>query len=252
MHKLDEYLALQVVGDEELVIVNKKTGRSRQIVDKDGMLLVEDGEINVSAISEKFPHFGNSKRVESSFGVGIWDTLNGYAAVYWRMDDHNEEVYCIINPDLEIIVPFQPMDDVSRTLENYEGCECKCVSQKVRLNGGRVVLQGEEYGSVGITYKVICDKTAFAVNCRREYLRPEDVKLMCGADEAVRTYRLTPLREGRHIIYEETGFRGTVRMVTKHIVSVERSLGKNDAYRHFETKIAEIYRYFETKILSLC
>ena len=37
------------------------------------------------------------------------------------MEDNDEEnAYCIINKDLEIIVPFQPMDDVKEMLKKYE------------------------------------------------------------------------------------------------------------------------------------
>ena len=37
------------------------------------------------------------------------------------MEANNEEnAYCIINKDLEIIVPFQPMDDVKEMLKKYE------------------------------------------------------------------------------------------------------------------------------------
>ena len=41
------------------------------------------------------------------------------------MEDNDEEkAYCIINKDLEIIVPFQPMDDVEEILRKYEKKVC--------------------------------------------------------------------------------------------------------------------------------
>ena len=37
------------------------------------------------------------------------------------MENNDEEnAYCIINKDLEIIVPFQPMDNVKEMLKKYE------------------------------------------------------------------------------------------------------------------------------------
>lgn len=116
-------------------LVNKVTGKIRQFVSKDGILLVSDNEIDFEAINKGCPNFNGSKWVQYRFGR-YNSFRNGVCAICWTiypdgryfadedgfgMEDNDEEnAYCIINKDLEIIVPFQPMDDVKKTLKKYE------------------------------------------------------------------------------------------------------------------------------------
>ena len=79
-------------------IINKETGKTRQLVSEDGTLLVADNEIDFDAINKGCPDFNGCKWVRYWFG---------------RYDN-------FINKDLEIIVPFQPMDDVKEMLKKFE------------------------------------------------------------------------------------------------------------------------------------
>ena len=116
-------------------IINKETGKTRQFVSEDGTLLVADSEIDSDAINKGCPNFNGCKSVRYCFGR--YDNFrHGVCAISWMiypdgryfadedgfgMEDNDEEkAYCIINKDLEIIVPFQPMDDVEEILRKYE------------------------------------------------------------------------------------------------------------------------------------
>lgn len=117
------------------ILVNMQTGRLRELVSEDGRLLVEDKDIDYDSIHRHHDHYHrcvDCKRVE--FGFNRYnDFKNGLCALVWTtypdgcyfadgdgfgMEDNDEEkVYCIINANLEIIVPFQPMDDVKSVLQ---------------------------------------------------------------------------------------------------------------------------------------
>lgn len=130
-----------LIEDQGYTIINTETGMSRQFVDRMGFLNVDDDEIDIDAISDSCPHYHlNEKYVQYRFGR--YDNFrNGVCAICWTVypegryfededgfgDEGNEEerVYCIINRDLEIIVPFRPIrdvhycDDVRQALNKY-------------------------------------------------------------------------------------------------------------------------------------
>lgn len=83
-----------------------------------------------------------------------------------------------------------------------------------------LAFEGRVYGSVGIEYRVECDETAFKVEYGCRYLHPEKMSFCDGADEAIATYRLTPLRVGQFDVYEVEGFRGEETSRTKYVVNV--------------------------------
>ena len=119
-----------------VILVNMRTGKLREFVNADGQLLVEDNDIDYDSIHRHHNHYHccvDCKRVE--FGFNRYnDFKNGLCALVWTtypdgryfadedgfgMEDNDEEkVYCIINTNLEIIVPFQPMDDVKSVLRS--------------------------------------------------------------------------------------------------------------------------------------
>ena len=128
---------MAVVNDEgkSFTIINMETGKTRQFVSESGSLLVDDSDIDFNTIEKGCPNFNGCKIVRYWFGR-YSDFQNGVCAICWTvypdgryfadedgygMEDNNEEnVYCIINKDLEIIVPFQPMNDVGQMLKKYE------------------------------------------------------------------------------------------------------------------------------------
>ncbi|WP_455585996.1 hypothetical protein [Bacteroides sp.] len=117
-----------------LTLVNMQTGKVRKFVDKDGWLLVEDKDIDYDSIHQHHEHYhGCVDHKYVKYGFNRYDDFkNGLCALVWTTypdgryfadedgfgmeDNDEEEVYCVINTDLEIIVPFQPMDDVKSVL----------------------------------------------------------------------------------------------------------------------------------------
>ena len=132
---IGENMAILKKDSKSFAILNKETGKLRKIVSEEGRLLVDDSEINFDAIEEGCPDFEGGKYVEYYFGI-FRNFKNGVCAICWtvypdgryfanedgfRMEHNNEEnAYCIINRNLEIIVPFQPMKDVATILKGYE------------------------------------------------------------------------------------------------------------------------------------
>ena len=134
-YDIGENMAVLSGKGRSYTIINKETGKARQLVSEDGTLLVADNEIDFDATNKGCPDFNGCKWVRYWFGR--YDNFrNGVCAIGWTvypdgryfadedgfgMEDNDEEkIYCIINKDLEIIVPFQPMNDVKEILRKYE------------------------------------------------------------------------------------------------------------------------------------
>lgn len=121
--------------DRTIILVNTNTGKIRKIRDAGGSILVSDAEMDYETIDAllEYPEDAHYKCSDYYFGF-CGDYENGYAALAWTthpdgmyyMDedgfgmepDSEENIYCIINSDLEILVPFKPMD-VSTVLEQF-------------------------------------------------------------------------------------------------------------------------------------
>lgn len=86
-----------------------------------------------------------------------------------------------------------------------------------------LLYKGKIHGSVGVTYNIEYDSTAFSVT---EEIKYNDSKGMserkCGADGGTITYNLYPLKEGEFIIYEIEGFRGEEIKRIKHEIFIKK------------------------------
>ena len=119
---------------KSFIIFNKKTRKIRQFVSGDGWMFVTDSEIDFDAMRAGCPHFNGLKRADYYFGT--YDRfINGICALVWTVypdgryfededgfgaeSNKEERAYCIINSDLKVLVPFQPMDDVKALLKKY-------------------------------------------------------------------------------------------------------------------------------------
>ena len=123
-------------GDRyEIFVLNTKTGLMRQFVDSEKRLLVEDTEVNDRQIRGHLSHGYSwlNNRIASFGGLHTWDGFkNGFCALDWTlypdgryfadeggfgMEDNDEEVvYCIINKNLDIVVPFFYAEDPTEVL----------------------------------------------------------------------------------------------------------------------------------------
>ena len=133
---IGEGMASIRIGDKGEAIYNKETKKVRLILSEDGHILVKDKEIDFIAIKIGCPHFTGDKYVKYRFGR-YDDFHGGVCAFSWTIypegryfadedgfgaEDNEEEVaYCIINRNLEIIVPFQPLANVKQVLRENMG-----------------------------------------------------------------------------------------------------------------------------------
>lgn len=131
-----EGMALFSGEGKEQIVVNTKNGRIRTLVDVSGNLQVEDKDIDYEAVRSEHVHYHrcvDSKIVEFG-GLCRWsDFKDGYCALCWTTypdgrffsdddgfggEDNDEEcLFCIINKNIEIVVPFRPIGDVERALQ---------------------------------------------------------------------------------------------------------------------------------------
>lgn len=123
---------------KEQFIVNTKTGKIRTLVDAFGNLKIEDKDIDYEAIYREHENYFrcvSTKTVE--FGsISRWeDFKKGLCALCWTTypdgmyfadedgfgaeDNEEENVFCIIDSNLEIVEPFRPMGDVARAILDH-------------------------------------------------------------------------------------------------------------------------------------
>jgi hypothetical protein len=118
-------------GDKhETFLLNTVTCIMRQFVDKEERLLVEDTEVNDRQISSHLSNGHNylRNRIACFGGLHTWDGFkDGFCALDWTiypdgryfadeggfgMESNDEEVaYCVINKNLDVVVPFFYAED---------------------------------------------------------------------------------------------------------------------------------------------
>lgn len=120
----------------ELFVANTLTGKIRKLSTEKGKLLVEDCVIDYEAIANECENgiVNAHAKVIRYAGINRWNGFkNGLCAISWMLypdgqyfadsdgygmeDNNEEEVYAIINTELEIIEPFRPIKDVSAYLK---------------------------------------------------------------------------------------------------------------------------------------
>lgn len=125
------------------VLINEKTGKWR-LFSKDNILTVSDDDINFKATGKKCPHYKMPDKTLHYGRLRLVDFFEkGFSALKWTIypgnrpdggrsedganftgdrsedrDKHNDEesAYCIVDTDLNIVVPFRPFKDVERAL----------------------------------------------------------------------------------------------------------------------------------------
>ena len=135
-HLLGNGMAMLRGNRYEIFVLNTETGLIRQFVDSEEKLLVENTEVNDRQITGHLSNGYNwlQNRIATFGGLHTWDGFkDGYCALDWTlypegryfsdsggfgMDDNDEEVaYCIINKDLDIVVPFFYAEDPKEVLD---------------------------------------------------------------------------------------------------------------------------------------
>lgn len=119
-------------GNQELFIANTKTCKIRKLSTKDGTMLVNDNEIDLESIAKECPHgYDNAKSKYIGYAsVNRYDDFeNGICAISWMIypegryfedsdgfggkDNDEETVYAIMDTNLDIIVPFRPVKNIT-------------------------------------------------------------------------------------------------------------------------------------------
>lgn len=87
--------------------------------------------------------------------------------------------------------------------------------------GDQLVYKGLTHGSVGVSFVLEYDKTAFKENRTYSYTDP-NIAIMPGGDEEIAICTLTALKAGKFVIKEIENYRGeeiTVKAV--HVIKVQ-------------------------------
>ena len=122
-----------MTSGKSFTLINRTTGRRREFVSENGQVIVDDSEIDLGSIHRRFGHCRCADEKHATYRFGLYCGFeDGLCALSWTIypdgryfaddggfgaDDNGEEnVYCIINTDMEIVVPFRPMDDVREEL----------------------------------------------------------------------------------------------------------------------------------------
>ena len=137
-HPLLEKLSIHPIGEGMLWIgdshgplffANSQTGKARQLLDETSHLVgFEDRDFDWEKLKTvEHPYDVNHKYVDYG-GLGrYWDFSDGVCCLCWMLhpdgryyadedgfgmeDDDEETIYCIIDSNLRIVIPWQPMTD---------------------------------------------------------------------------------------------------------------------------------------------
>lgn len=129
-----ENLMIVIEENGDRWLVNKVTGKARQISTPGYVVGFSDDEIDFATVDQlSHAHNAHSRRM-SYAPVGWWSSCkNGVIALVWMlypdgqyfadedgygMEDNDEEnIYCIMNDNLEVIRPFAVVPDIRALLD---------------------------------------------------------------------------------------------------------------------------------------
>ena len=137
----------------ELYIANTLTGKIRKLSTTNGELLVDDNDIDYDAIAKECENgIGNARaKIIRYAGLNRWDGFkDGLCAISWMLypdgryfadedgfgmeDNDEEEVYAIIDTDLNIVEPFRPIKDVANYLKELRNKKHKTLTNKQNIS----------------------------------------------------------------------------------------------------------------------
>lgn len=123
-------------GNNEVYMANTQTGKVRKFADKAGNVLVEMSDIDIVTIRRECENgYGNAQHLKTRYGsLNRWDDYkDGLCALMWTLypdgryfedgdgfggkDCDEENVFAIVNTDLEIVKPFTFVEDIRAYLK---------------------------------------------------------------------------------------------------------------------------------------
>lgn len=109
------------------------------------------------------------------------------------------------------------LEKVSRDVVKLEDENSK-VSIKL---GNEIEYSHRVHSSVGSSYRVDYDKSAFKLSYETKYDNPESVAMgMCGGDSAVQTCTFRALKKGTYTIKVIHEFRGDIEKIITYTITV--------------------------------
>ena len=211
----------------ELYIANTITGKIRKLSTISGELLVDDNDIDYDAIAKECDNgIGNAQSKAIRYaGLNRWDGFkDGLCAISWMLypdgryfadedgfgmeDNDEEEVYAIIDTDLNIVEPFRPIKDVAAYLKeirkNKRESVIKNRTMKTRIfnlviideSGSMQSIKKEAIGSVNETVQTI--RSAQKKHEEQEHY----VSLVTFNDDVKTVYECVPVDEVKELTAE--------------------------------------------------
>lgn len=214
-------------GNYELHIANTLTGKIRKLSTTDGELLVDDDDIDYDAIVRLCENgIGNARAKAIRYaGINRWDGFkDGLCAISWMLypdgryfadsdgfgmeDNDEEEVYAIIDTNLNIVEPFRPIKDVATYLEEIRKNKRESVinkrNMKTRIfnliiideSGSMQSIKKEAIDSVNETIQTI--RSAQKKHKEQEHF----VSLVTFNDDVKTVYECVPVDEIKELTAE--------------------------------------------------
>ena len=204
----------------ELYIANTITGKIRKLSTANGNLLVDDNDIDYDAIAKECENgIGNAQAKAIRYaGLNRWDGFkDGLCAISWMLypdgryfadedgfgmeDNDEEEVYAIIDTDLNIVEPFRPIKDVAAYLKEIRKNKCESViknrTMKTRIFNLVII---DESGSMQSIKKEAIDSVNETIQTIRSAQKKHEeqehfVSLVTFNDDVKTVYECVPVDE---------------------------------------------------------
>lgn len=211
----------------ELYIANTITGKIRKLSTANGNLLVDDNDIDYDAIAKECENgIGNAQaKAIRDAGLNRWDGFkDGLCAISWMLypdgryfadedgfgmeDNDEEEVYVIIDTDLNIVEPFRPIKDVAAYLKEIRKNKRESVinnrTMKTRIFNLIII---DESGSMQSIKKEAIDSVNETIQTIRSAQKKHEdqehyVSLVTFNDDVKTIYECVPVNEVKELTAE--------------------------------------------------
>ena len=211
----------------ELYIANTITGEIRKLSTTRGELLVDDSDIDYNAIAQECENgIGNAQAKAIRYaGLNRWDGFkDGLCAISWKLypdgryfadedgfgmeDNDEEEVYAIIDTDLNIVESFRPIKDVAAYLKDLRKNKRESVinnrTMKTRIFNLIII---DESGSMQSIKKAAIDsvnETIQSISAAAEKYKDQEhiVSLVTFHDDVKTVYECVPVEEVEELTAE--------------------------------------------------
>ena len=211
----------------ELYVANTLTGKIRKLSTTEGELLVDDANIDYEAIVKMCENgIGNARAKAIRYaGINRWDGFkDGLCAISWMLypdgryfvdsdgfgmgDNDEEEVYAIIDTDLNVVDPFRPIKDVASYLEEIRKNKRESVinkrTMKTRIFNLIII---DESGSMQSIKKEAIDSVNETIQTIRSAQKKHEdqehyVSLVTFNDDVKTVYECVPVDEVKELTVE--------------------------------------------------